>query len=511
MMRRLLVFAAVLSLASSAWANVFSITNDISLMTCTDRTFPVDRGYQFRLSVQALQGATPVSLSNRYVRFRLFDSRDGKAVVDKRATIVDEGESRFEVEADFAALQPGNYQAKSESWRVTNDTLAATLSCDVLQLSYSCSTCSASSGGSGDVYLSSTTIVYNVVSAGPSAINGATTGGVTIGASGYGIGVVTTGNYVTVTNSRPQPSAGVWQVNAWNGTNELWTAIGTPESTPGSGTNVQRITTTWPITNTVVMPTSPVWLYAIGASANYSGAGGGSRGLCTYPPGTILECVIGTKGTTTTNGMPGGGAGINGATTNGAYGGAGFTEWRIAGTTGTNGLIVLGPGAGAGVSATYSILGGPGGGYFIAAQDAVNISGGSTGGVNGAGAYASDQYGTGATAGTNISSLANGLLFHGGRATTNLLTTGLTGILGGGGGGLQGGAGASKTNSFTGAQTGGAGGGGLGYVNTNYCSQGTTDRGANLVGGLPPYADRPGYTSGRGVGGGNDGCAWMEW
>lgn len=143
MMRRLLVFAAVLSLASSAWANVFSITNDISLMTCTDRTFPVDRGYQFRLSVQALQGATPVSLSNRYVRFRLFDSRDGKAVVDKRATIVDEGESRFEVEADFAALQPGNYQAKSESWRVTNDTLAATLSCDVLQLSYSCSTCSA--------------------------------------------------------------------------------------------------------------------------------------------------------------------------------------------------------------------------------------------------------------------------------------------------------------------------------------------------------------------------------
>lgn len=500
-----------LLIACPTWAGVAVYTNDVLALDPAAHPISLQSGAQSRYTIYAVQSGTPIDLTGLTGLWTITDPRDDATLITYTGTLINAAAGVIR----YTATPPNTMEAGvtyvGHARIYLGATEVAMIAHDYVSLAGpACSTCSVS-GGSGSVSLSSTTIVNNVVSAGPSTINGIPTGGVTVAASGYGMGVSTDGNTITTTNNLPTPSTGTWQVLQYNGTNPLWSAIGAPVSTPGAGTNVQRITTTWPSTNTVVMPTSPVWLYAIGASANYSGAGGGSKGLCTLPAGTILECVVGTAGTTTTNGMPGGGRGITGATTNGAHGGGGLTEWRIAGTTGTNGLIVIGPGAGAGNNGAHAVLGGPGGGHFVSAQNGVLISGTPTGGVSGSGAYAIDQYGTGAAAGTNIDSAANGSLFQGGNATTNLLLTGLTGTLGGGGAGLTGGAGATKTNASGANVTMGVGGGGLGYVNTQYCSQGSTDRGANIVSGLPPYADRPGYTSGRGVGGSNPGCAWMEW
>lgn len=535
MIRRILIVFA-LFVAVAARANVFSISNDMTLATCTDRLLPVDVAYQFRMTVQASQSGVPISLSNRYVRFRLYDLRDGQAVIDQRGEITDAGQCQFVIAANVSTIQPGNYEAKSESWR-TNDTLAAVLSCDrvslfktVLEVGLTNNPLETTGGGGGggggatsvvvtvtatsappNVSVIATQIIVNVTQpSGVFSINGATGTTTLIVQPGWIAGIstnVATGD-ITLTTGLPNGTTNVAQVASWDGSAWSASAIGAPGQTPNVGTNWTTFTNLYPTTNTWVVPggVTQVLITAWGAAGHYSGGGGFVEALWVGTPGTILSIVNGTAGTAATNGMPGGGAGINGGTI-GQFGGAGYTA-VYQGT----GIVVISAGAGNGVG-SQSVYGGAGGGFYRDTNNGVpNSPSFTTNGQCGQGAWATNEYGLGATGGTNLAisgTSQNGTFLQGGAASTNGCTLGVNGTLGGGGGGYYGGAGATRTNSLAGAGLV-SGGGGVSYGNTNYCTFVRTYRGQQAVNGVPAGQDRPTYISGKATASG-PGLVGFQW
>jgi len=129
-MIRLAVILAALLPVFAARANVYSVSNDVVTFTCTDRTLPVDLRYGFRFTVKAYQGATVIDLSNRVVRYKVFDLRDGVSVQESEAA-VDITNDTATASLTLTGIQPGQYEGKMLSYN-TNDVLVATLSCDTL-------------------------------------------------------------------------------------------------------------------------------------------------------------------------------------------------------------------------------------------------------------------------------------------------------------------------------------------------------------------------------------------
>lgn len=542
-MIRLAVILAALLPVFAARANVYSVSNDVVTSTCTDRTLPVDLRYGFRFTVKAYQGATVIDLSNRVVRYKVFDLRDGVSVQESEAA-VDITNDTATASLTLTDIQPGQYEGKMLSYN-TNDVLVATLSCDRLAVFSEAQSIAwtntlltvtnlgASGGGGGSTSVTVTNLIVstNIISVTVtntggggggsgtlSGFNSATTGGVFLVVSnGWDASITNEGNVFTINTGLPKGATGVNQVATWNGTNWIATALGAPTPTPTVGTNVQKFATVWGVTNTFVAPSTQIMFTAWGATGGGgSGGGGHARALWIGSAGTIFDIVIGTAGlnATATNNGPFSGAGINSGNTNHQNGG-GATYIAISGTTN---IILIAGGSGGGYTASP---GGPGGGFWFGAGDGTSAS---TNALAGQGGWASNEYGLAATAGTNAAVTStnfmhNGGFLRGGHASTNGCTSGYTGFLGGGGGGWYGGAGATRTNATIGmsiAAVGAGGGGGLGYADTNYFTFAQLYFGARVINGPPAGQDHPTYTSGRGVGavqgqGGNNGCAGAMW
>jgi hypothetical protein len=225
----------------------------------------------------------------------------------------------------------------------------------------------------------------------------------------------------------------------------------------------------------------------------------------------VFEFVVSCQVTNpSTRSGPGSGIGIqNNLTTYGN--GGGYSSIRIVGNTN---YLVVAAGSG-GIGGSAGAYGGPGGIYF-STTDGFNVG---TNTSAGKGAYASDFYGTGATAGTNVTAAndtsANGSFLQGGNASTNGTTGGMIAYIGGGGGGWYGGAGATKTNSNPSIVTPSGGGGGLCYINSNLVTYGFMVAGETGAGGSPRGQDHPTYTSTVGTGGnngtGNQGLIGVMW
>lgn len=315
---------------------------------------------------------------------------------------------------------------------------------------------------------------------------------------------------------------GIQQVATWNGTNWVAESIGAVTPTPFVGTNSVKFSDAtgygaWPVTNKWMAPSTQILFTVWGATGGGGSSGGGhTRAIWRGPVGTIFDIVIGRGGLNSAGqgSTPGpfSGQGLayySSALQSNRLQGGGATFIAIANTTN---YILMAGGSGGG-SPTH--WGGPGG-----------FSRGWTDGAAGSnvfagrGAYADNEYGVGATAGTNITvaldSSADGSFLQGGNWSTNGCTAGVfTGDLGGGGGGWFGGAGGTRTNATTGTVASAGGGGGLCYANTNYVSFAQILNGLRGVAANPQATDHPTYTSGRGVGAnttfGNTGCAGAMW
>ena len=534
------LFLLLLTTATT-YANVYSRTNEILALDPSANPMGVQRGSQFRLSAITRSGGAAFDLNSYTIRFNLTDPVDNYLVATGITAIVDatNGEFTVRLNASSTAILDLGRQYRGVSGAYTGSTLIATLSDDYINIVETyCSTCSVSGGGGGSTSVTVTNLIVStnlisvtVTNTGGggggtlSGFNSATTGGVFLVVSnGWDASITNEGNVFTIYTGLPRGSTGVNQVATWNGTNWIATALGAPTPTPSVGTNVQRWSTAvFPQTNTFIAPSTQIMFTVWGATGGGgSGGGGHSRALWVGAAGTIFDIVVGTRGLSAaaTNNGPFSGAGINAGNTNHQNGG-GATYIAISGTTN---IILIAGGAGGGYALspnTDTASGGPGGGFWFGSTDAGPTT--ATNASIGQGAWASNEYGLAATAGTNINVsitnlMHNGGYLRGGHASTNGCTAGTTGFLGGGGGGWYGGAGATRTNATIGmtVNVGAGGGGGLGYADTNYVTFAQIIRGGRGSNGQPPAQDHPTYTAGRAVGSGNggggqDGCAGAMW
>lgn len=186
---------------------------------------------------------------------------------------------------------------------------------------------------------------------------------------------------------------------------------------------------------------------AMGSAVWVNGGGGGYGSAIVNVTGNeILNIYVGTPGTVTLGGAPGGG---NGGLGSGPYqpgGGGGYSGVLRA----TTALVIggAGGGAGAGDTAVVAIAGGGGGGNPASAG-----SSGTGGGGGGATSAA------GGTAGSKGTGAGNGLGLAGTLSTGGAGGVAAKGAGGGGGGGYYGGGGGGGSSA-----NGGGGGGGSGYV-----------------------------------------------
>lgn len=541
-MKRLLAIILAALLPAFAFGQAYSVTNDILALSPTAHPIQgqIYRPITYRVLPKQSGSAYPLSSTNRVVSFQIFDGSSTSALYSYACTI-----------SNGAAMVNYTPTAIVEGWalmRVYNMTggVVGSIAWDNYTVTSVCSSCSGGGGGGGDTFVTvgvavavsapitglvvnagSTSTVNNTFSptfapsttvaaaitiyqpSGVFSINGAT-GPVTLVVSpGWAPGITTntaTG-VITLTTGLPNGTTGVQQQALWDGSAWAASAFGAPGQTPNVGTNWTTFTNLWPTTNTWVVPVgvTQVLITAWGASCNYSGGGGFVEALWVGSPGTILSIVNGTAGTTATNGMPGGGYGINGGNV-GQYGGGGYTA-VYAGT----GIVVIAAGAGNGAG-SQAVYGGPGGGFYRDSNNGVSVAAYTTNGYPGQGAWASNEYGLAATGGTNIAitgTSQNGTYLQGGAASTNGCTAGLNGILGGGGGGYYGGAGGTRTNALAGAGLV-TGGGGVSYVNSALCTFGKTYRGQHALNGVPVGQDRPTYVPNKGSAGA-PGATGFQW
>jgi hypothetical protein len=434
----------------------------------------------------------------------------------------------------FVTNDPGTVR-----WTVTNLT-AGTYSLDsdvviggdtvkifwrYLTVTQACTTCTES-GGSGSVSLSTTVNVYNVVSAGPTNINGITGGTLTIDTLGYGLRTVTNGNTITLVSDLAYPSPGVAQLFQTDGVSNYWGALSTPAPSPAFGTNVYKWSTPL-VTNTWLLPSTQTLLRAWAASGGgYSCPGGYGECIPRLPVGTPIKMLVGKGGNSgsvawSSHGYPYGGRGQAAGFNSDRLSGGGATIAWIGDEPSvdlTNVLFVIGASGGGNGTTLANGAGAPGGGFYYGAQDAYDASNTNT--FPGYGAWALDIFGTGAMPGSNSfgHASANGGLLAGGWAYPypDGVGTNTSDQLGGGGGGMQGGGAAVKATG-TAAISGGiqGGGGGLTWFNTNLVHSAKTFRGPTAAGGEPVAADTPSYTAGAGVGAYNgsglDGAIGGEW
>lgn len=530
------VAAILLLLAASSYGNVYFVTNDILSLNPNANTTTVQKGSQIRVTSVTRSGGAAYDLTGYTVRHLISDPVDNYVMLTGVVSVIDatNGEYRSISTISAGSLFEVGKQYRGISGAYTGNTLIATLYDSYITiLDAYCSTCGVSGGGGGgstsvtvtNLIVSTNIISVTVTNTGGgggsgtlSGFNSATTGGVFLVVSnGWDASITNSGNVFTINTGLPKGATGVNQVATWNGTNWIATALGAPTPTPTVGTNVQKFATVWGVTNTFVAPSTQIMFTAWGAAGGgYSGGAGHSRALWVGSAGTIFDIVVGTggRGSTPTNNGPFSGAGINTGTTN-AYNGGGATYISISGTTN---IILIASGGGGGQQLAP---GGPGGGFWFGTADGF-LQTANSNIVAGQGASASNEYGLAAIGGSNaVASLTNqmhvGAYLYGGHASTNGCTAGITGVLGGGGGGWYGGSGATRTNATVGTTASAGGGGGLGFANTNYVSFAQIIGGQRSAtgGGIPAGQDHPTYTAGRGVGGtadtGASGCAGAMW
>ena len=213
-------------------------------------------------------------------------------------------------------------------------------------------------------------------------------------------------------------------------------------------------------------------------TTGYGGGGGYAQRNLTVSPGSVLYAYVGTAGSVTSAGLPGGGAGSR--TEVGYYAGShggGFSglfnasPYSLAGA-----LVVAGGGGGAGGTPyeTNSVNGGPAG---SAASDnaVIRVYGaytvyakGGQPGTQSAGGQGGGTYGVNGGDGTHVG--GSGSAFQGGAANSSIIGRSGGGGGGGGGGYYGGGAGGSVSTDTThypnnlGGWGGGGGGGGSSYA-----------------------------------------------
>ena len=529
--------AAIFLLAGSAFGNVYYRTNDILSLNPSANPMTVQKDALFRYTFFTRSSSEALDITGYSVTFEMIDTRDNRASTTGICTIVDatNGLVSISLTASAPPLEV-NRQYLGVTKGYSDGVLAAIMSEDYITLVEAyCSTCGVSGGGGGSTTvvvtnnITSTSVVSVVITniggggggAGTiSGINSATTGGVFfVVTNGWDAGISTNGNIFTIRTGLPQGATGVNQVATWNGTNWVAQALGAPSPTPFVGTNKILWATVWGVTNTWVAPSTQILFTAWGATGGAGAGGGGhARAIWVGSAGTIFDIVVGTAGNLgATNNGPFNGYGINAtATATNHANGGGATYIAISGTTN---IILIAGGSGGGGGNSASAFGGAGGGFYFGTMNGglvgTNLSAGQ-------GAWASNEYGLAATAGTNYAitgTIQNGSYLRGGNASTNGANVGITGVLGGGGGGWYGGAGATKTNAAAGGGSSGigaGGGGGLSYADTNYVSFAQLIAGQNAAGGAPAAQDHPTYTAGRAIGGlanqaGSSGCAGAMW
>jgi len=530
------VAAILLLLAASSYGNVYFVTNDILSLNPNANTTTVQKGSQIRVTSVTRSGGAAYDLSGYTVRHIISDPVDNYVMLTGVVSVIDatNGEYRSISTIGAGSLFEVGKQYRGVSGAYTGNTLIATLYDSYIRIAEAyCSTCGVSGGGGGgstsvtvtNLIVSTNIISVTVTNTGGggggsgtlSGFNSATTGGVFLVVSnGWDASITNEGNVFTIYTGLPKGATGVNQVATWNGTNWIATALGAPTPTPTVGTNVQKFSTVWGVTNTFVAPSTQIMFTAWGAGGGGFASGAGhARALWVGSAGTIFDIVIGTAGggNAATNNGPFSGSGINASGVTNQYNGGGATYIAISGTT--NIILIAGGSGGGGSSTAY---GGPGGGFWVGVGDGISSS---TQVLAGVGASASNEYGLAAIGGSNaVASLTNqmhvGAYLYGGHASTNGCTAGVTPIMGGGGGGWYGGGGATRTNATVGSTAGQVGGGGgLGFANTNYVIFAQVMSGQKTSGGAPPAQDHPTYTSGRGVGGANsagqNGCAGAMW
>lgn len=231
---------------------------------------------------------------------------------------------------------------------------------------------------------------------------------------------------------------------------------------------------------------------AAGASqlASFGGAGGFAQVSLPVTNGAILDCIVGQGGQAITGtpwvtdrAFPNGGRGAGRQ----ANGGGGRSEVRL----GTNIIAIAGGGGGSHII-TYS--GGGGGG--TTGGDAQ----GSAAGKMGLGGSQTNGGAIASTSGVILYTNTAGSYLQGGDGgcTTNIALAATTGNGAGGGDGYYGGSGGFASSSeFSG------GGAGSGYWNPSFCSWGITIRGDVGTTANPPGTELSGYVAGVGVPGGS--------
>lgn len=564
---------AILLLPVLAWGQQFSVTNDCLYLD--NHPLGLQANRQFSYMVAGRLNSAALDLTDKFVQWHLFGTSSTSPVMTEACTILDATGGVARVVATPISLVAGGWAKMSAYWSATSNLFIdmAWDDCSVTGTCSGCGSTTVNvSGGvvtnnitlgaqtnliivssSNTVTLAPQTNTINVSSSNtvtvapstnnisvsnivpvevtvnsPVTANSSNTfiqtfnitqpSGVTslmtmtgnigiVMQPGWNASVSNSSTNIFITTGLPQGTTNVVQLATWDGTvgGASWQALGAPGSTPNVGTNYDNtMTNLWPATNTFVQGvgvSQVLWRLTGAAGGGFSSGAGMIEFITTQPAGTIWKLVNGTSGSTTTNGQPGGGRGINGGTTNGAYGGGGPCLLYL----GTN---LVGVAGGSGGGGSVNGYGGPGGGFWI------NTMGGAVATTNvqaGQGGWALNEYGTGATAGTNLAlsgASQNGGLLFGGDASTNGCSAGTSGLMGGGAAGYYGGAGSTRTNATAGCGVSGlgvGGGGGLSYANTNFCTFAKAWRGIPGAGGAAVGGDAPGSVAGKG-GGANGGA-----
>lgn len=512
-----LLFALVVLYGLACFGPLFgaSVTGGTNLVAtagnAVSQTFQVNAGGEIRYTVINLASpGVPYSLAAVTLEvWRVASVADGELAATLTGRVVDASAGKSRVSwRPSSAVATGLYEAILTAYQLGAETVLARDHINVEPV-----LSSGGGGGGGDVSVTITGPLASVTTApGPTSINGASTGGVTIAAGGLGLRVTTNGNIITVTNDLPIPTApaGVPLTLQFIPTNQsyAWAPIGIFDGIPSSGvgTNIsafvyvgrqwQQFTTPAGITQ--------LEFYANGGGGAGSGNSGNSGGfvymLVPTTPGTIYDIAVAEGGDSAvaasmavmTNAWIGGGARTG--QTHIAYGGGGASVVRLASST--NYLLVA-PGGGASSigGGTYGVGGGKDGGAGFTTNAPTNM-------VVGAGATAADFYGSGSAGGVNASNaLCDGSFLQAGTCIVMIPSNNLLQVFYPGGG-WHGGAGTVvySTNGIpSGLQMSASGGNA--YINPAY-GWGYSERGG------PTYQYTGGmefswYLSPAGLGGAN--------